>query len=43
MVDPYFEILLKQGEDSEDDNTNNDDEQTSYDMDQWQAYVPDYE
>lgn len=41
MVDPYFEILLKQWEDSEDDNTNPDDDGSSYSLDQWQAYVPD--
>lgn len=40
MVDPYFEILLKHWEDSEDGNIN-DDEQTSYSLDEWQAYVPD--
>ena len=43
MVDPYFEILLKQWEDSEDGNNNNNDEPTSYAVDQWQSYVPDIE
>jgi hypothetical protein len=41
MVDPYFEILLKQWEDSEDDN--NYDGESGDSMDQWQAYVPDHE
>jgi len=40
MVDPYFEILLKQWEDSEDDNSN-DDGDFGDNLDQWQAYMPD--
>lgn len=40
MVDPYFEILLKQWEDSEDEQSS-DDDGTSYCLDGWQAYVPD--
>lgn len=41
MVDPYFEILLKRWEDSEDGNTNPDDDESSDSLDEWQAYAPD--